>query len=75
MAAGSNLPPSVAGSIGLPRVVPTREFLAVMTRLWGKAFGPPTTASVTDAGASYDQAQVQSLVDAVQELQARHDGH
>ena len=75
MAAGSNLPPSVAGSIGLPRVVPTREFLAVMTRLWGNAFGPATTVNVQDATVSYDQAQVQSLVDAIQELQARHDGN
>lgn len=70
MAAG-DLPPSVAGAIGLPRVAPTREFLAVMRDIWRRVFQGPATVSVPDAGATYDQAQVQALVDAVQELQAR----
>ena len=74
MVAGSGLPPSVSGAIGLPQVPPTRAFLAVMTQLWDRVFGSPTTAVVSDAGASYDAVQMQALVDAVKELQARHDG-
>ena len=72
--AASNLPPSVAGAIGLPGVAPTREFLAVVRILWERAFGPATTITVPGAGVTYDQAQVQSLVDAVHELQERHNG-
>lgn len=74
MVAGSDLPPSVAGAIGLPRVAPTREFLAIMRDLWRKVYGPATTISADDAPAAYSQVQVQGLVDAIKELQAIHNG-
>ena len=74
MAAGSDLPPSVAGAIGLPRVAPTREFLGVMRDLWKAAMRAATTVAVSDAGATYDQAHMQELVDAVRELQERNNG-
>jgi len=75
MVQGSDLPPSVAIAIGIPHIPPTREFLAVMRDLWKATFKQATTAAVADAGAAYDQTQIQDLVNAVKELQDRNNGN
>ena len=69
MAQGSDLPPSVAAAIGIPHIPPTREFLAVMRDLWKRTFAGRATVSVSAAPATYDQTQMQEIVDAVKELQ------